>query len=190
MREIRILLLEDDADFAYLIKKRISEDPSMRIVGVADRATAGIRLAKELHPDLALIDLNLLDGTLSGVRAAHDIRLSTNAKVLLLTSVEREDVVIDASKRAYASGYIKKSACTSLLTRISETVASLTPEALFIKTLLLSILTDAERYVLQQFLNGDEPSSSPKTIANQKTSIFRKLGVKNQKELMRIIRNF
>ncbi|MDR1541277.1 MAG: response regulator [Clostridiales bacterium] len=192
MEQIRVIFLEDDADFSFLVKKAIERDCDLSFDGTADAAKAGISLAKKLRPDVALIDLNLADGELTGIKAAHDIRTSTNAKVLLFTSVEREDVVISAGKKAYASGYIKKSSLRSLTTRIKECFHSITPEALYIKTLLLSELTNAERDVLRLLTANEDVffRSSPKTIANQKTSIYRKLGVRDQHELMRVVRNF
>lgn len=48
-------------------------------------------------------------------------------------------------------------------------------------------LTAAERKVLEILLGArDDLLSSPKTIANQKTSIFHKLGLKNLQELQHI----
>ena len=191
MDTIRLILLEDDPDFAFLVRQKISEDKQLSLEGIADNRTAGVIMAKKLQPDIALIDLNLTDGQATGIKAAHEIRTTTDTKVLLLTSVEREDMIIKAGKEAYASAYIKKSNFRTLRARIHECAHSLTPEALYIKTLLLSDLTDTERYVVRQIM-GEEVTctSSPKTIANQKTSIFHKIGVKNMEELLRVLKNF
>ena len=188
---IRLILLEDDLDFAFLVKKYIAEDKQLSLVGIADNRITGVQMAKTLQPNIALIDLNLTDGQLSGIKAAHDIRTSTDTKVLLLTSVERENIIIEAEKQAYASAYVKKSSFRTLKAQIHESAFSLTPTALSIKTLLLSDLTETERYVVRLIM-GEEISnnSSPKTIANQKTSILKKLGVRNSDELIRVLKNF
>jgi CheY-like chemotaxis protein len=70
--------------------------------------------ARSMRPDVVLMDLNLSGDDLDGIDAAKEIRLATDAKVLLLTSYEKPDVVIQAAKRAFASGYIFKSQCKTL----------------------------------------------------------------------------
>jgi DNA-binding NarL/FixJ family response regulator len=56
---------------------------------------------------------------------------------------------------------------------------------------VLGELTSAERGVFTALIEGNTiAASSVSTIANQKTSIFKKLGVKNTDELVGIFRNW
>ncbi len=185
-----VLLVEDDPDFVYLIRRSIDQCAALRFLDAARRGDEGIALALKLKPDVVLMDLNLSGGT-DGVAAARAIRLETDARVLMLTSCEDPDTIIRASKRAFASGYIFKSQCQSLVDTICRTAEGPTPQAQFIKELVLSGLSAAERSVTEMLLKGGIAlSSTEKTIANQKTSIFRKLALHSTAELTHIFKNW
>lgn len=187
----RVLLVEDDLDFAFLIRKMIEQDGGLDFVGHADNRAEGVELAKKTRPDVVLMDLNLSKSDLDGTDAAKEIRLATDAKVLLLTSFEQPEIIISASKKAFASGYIFKSQCQTLTDTIRKTAASSTPQAQFIKELVLQDLSHAERGVLFMLIGeNNDVQSATKTVANQKTNIFKKLGLKNTGELIHIMRNW
>jgi len=186
--KIRILLVEDDIDFAFLIKKRIKKDKRLECTGYAQNKDSGIKLAKELKPDIVLMDLNLSGSELDGIGAAKEIKLTTGAKVLLLTSFEEPEITINASKKAFASGYVYKSQCQTLADTIYKTATSITPQELFIKEMIINELTSAEQGVIKEIAGGVMGVSSISTIANQKTSIFKKLGIKSTDELVRLIK--
>lgn len=190
---VRVLLVEDDQDFVFLIQKIIRKDAKLDYLGHASDRESGLEMVRKLKPDIVVMDLNLSGSELDGIETAKEVRLTTDAKVLLLTSYEQPEIVINASKRSFASGYIFKSQCQTLADIINKTAVSVTPQALFIKQLLLSELTGAERSVLNNLIDkeaNDLSVSSLKTIANQKTSIFKKLGLKNTDELIRVLRNW
>lgn len=186
----KVLVVEDDADFVYLIRQVIEKCEALSFLTATAKGEAGIVLAQKLRPDVVLMDLNL-PGGLDGVAAARTIRLTTDARVLLLTACEEPDTIINASRQAFASGYIFKSQCQTLVDIICRTCEASTPQAAFIKELALSALSPAERNVVDMLLRGDvELSSTGKTIANQKTSIFRKLGLHSTAELVRVFRTW
>jgi len=189
--KIRVLLVEDDLDFVFLIKNMIEQDAALDYLTHADNKASGVALAGKLNPDIVLMDLNLSKSELDGIDAAREIRLTTDGRVILLTSFEQPEIIINASKKALASGYVFKSQCQTLTDTIRKTAASHTPEAQFIKELFLQDLSPAERQVLNMMLGEDTAiQSSAKTVANQKTSIFKKLGLKNTNELIHILKNW
>jgi DNA-binding NarL/FixJ family response regulator len=192
--KIKVLLIEDDSDFVYLIKKEIEKDEKLKYLGYASNKALGAAMAREHNPGIVVTDLNLSGSELDGIDAAKEIRLTTGAKILLLTSFEQPGIVIDAAKKAFAAGYIFKSQCSTLLTdTIYKTATSVTPQELFIRELILAELTSAERSVLDDLTAGNTKAATPsslKTIANQKTSIFKKLGLKNTDELFAVFRNW
>jgi len=188
--KIRVLLVEDDIDFVFLIKKLIKKDKRLESVGYAQSKVLGVELAKELKPDIVLMDLNLSGSELDGIEAAKEIKLSTGAKILLLTSFEQPDIIINASKKAFASGYVYKSQCQTLADTIYKTATSITPQELFIKEMIKNELTSAEQGVIKDMAAGVMSVSSFSTIANQKTSIFKKLGIKSTDELVKVIKHW
>ena len=190
---VKALIAEDDRDFAFLIRKLIEKDSRLDYVGYASDSASSVEMARNLAPDVVIMDLNLSGSELDGVDAAKEIRLTTNAKVLLLTSYEQPEIIISASKSSFASGYVFKSQCQTLADTIYRTAVSATPQAQFIKELVLSELSPAERGLLKDLIEGNIDTlsaSSLKTIANQKTSIFKKLGLKSTGELTRLFRNW
>ena len=192
-KKVTVLLVEDDPDFAFLLQKMITQDEKLDFLAHAPDRESALEAARRLSPDIAVMDLNLSGIELDGIEAAKDIRLTTDAKVLLLTSYEQPEIITNASKRAFASGYIYKSQCQTLADTIYKTATSNTPLEHFIKELLLKELTYAERGVLSDLLAGVADTlhpSSLKTIRNQKTSIFKKLGLKNTQELIHIFNNW
>ena len=191
MREpYSVALVEDDPDFIYLIQRSLEKSGRLTFVGAATRGEDGVALVRAASPHVVLMDLNL-PGGMDGVAAARAIRLSTPAKVLMLTSCEEPDTIIHASKRAFASGYIFKSQCQALVDVVCRIAEGITPQALFIRELALSILSPAERSIVDMLAKGnDAPHSAEKTIANQKTSIFRKLGLSSTAELVHIFKDW
>ena len=190
-KKVKVLLVEDDRDFVFLIQKMIEKDEKLEYVGHADRKELGVQMAQTLKPDIVVMDLNLSGSELDGIEAAKEIRLTTDAKVLLLTSYEQPDTMLNASKRTFASGYIFKSQCGALADTVYKTATSRTPQELFIKELVLSELTSAERGVFNDLIEGTAvAASSLSTVANQKTSMFKKLGVRNTDEMVRIFRRW
>lgn len=93
-KKIRILLIENDIDFVYLIRKTIEQTDDLMFCTYAENGYAGLELARKLRPDIVLTDLNLTGNNLDGIEVSRQIRLSTNAKVLLLTSFEDPSIVI------------------------------------------------------------------------------------------------
>ena len=188
--KIRVLLVEDDIDFVFLIKKLIKKDKRLECVGHAQNKKHGIELSKAMKPDIVLMDLNLSGSELDGIEAAKEIRLATGAKILLLTSFEQPEIIINASKRAFASGYVYKSQCQTLADTVYKTATSITPQELFIKEIIINDLTSAEQGVIKNMAEGVINVASFSTVANQKTSIFRKLGIRNTDELVKLIKHW
>jgi len=146
-----------------------------------------------MKPDIVVMDLNLSGNNLDGIEAAKEIRKITGIKILLLTAYEQKDIIIDASIRAFASGYVLKSQYQTIAQIIYETATSNTPQKEFIKELTLSVLSYAERGVLLDMINDTNfytSQSSQSTVDNQKTNIYKKLGLKSKKEIIKVFKNW
>ena len=95
--------------------------------------------------------------------------------------------MVQASVKAFASAYVMKSQFPLLLPTIRETAQGVTPQAHLICSALLQSLTPAEMAVFQYMLGTPVTlHSSEKTIANQQTSILRKLGLQNKQQLRHV----
>ena len=202
-KAVKVLVVDDDSDFARLIEKRIVKDKRLAFVGNAAYSASGVDMARSLQPDVVVMDLSLSgddDRGYEGVEAAKEIRISTNAKIVLLTAHEDPETMKAASKNAFASAFVCKSHYQTLTDDIYYSATSDTPQKEFIKELVLNELSPAERAVLDDFIKektlggkGGAYSacgSCAKTIANQKRSILNKLKLRNTKELMSVFGNW
>ena len=191
--KVSLILVDDNYEFASNFKEIISFDARLDYLGHAASKESGVYMAVELKPDIVVMDLNLSGTALDGIGAAKEIRSKTGIQVLLLTAYEDEDIILSASKKAFASGYIFKSQFISIADVIYRTARSNTVEKTRIKDSVLKDLTGAEAAVLKGFVEGDinkYTRASPSTTEKQLMSVYRKLGVKGGKELLRVFWNW
>lgn len=184
---IQILIVEDDQDFSFLIKGMIQKEPRMHVAGCASNRRQAVDMACRLRPDIVLMDLNLSSTQLDGIEASREIRLLTDARIIILTAFEDPRITINACKQAYACAYVFKSQFSLLADTIRSAADGTSPQEQMINALILSDLSDAERSVFKLMLGKDIClKSTQKTIYNQKASLLKKLHLKNQAELIHI----
>lgn len=106
---MRILIVEDDALIALSIED-ILTDAGHTVVGLAPSRTQASRLAQQTHPDLALIDLRLADGT-TGMDLVHDFD-GSQLDSIIISALPPE---IDARVAAHA--FIAKPFTSDMLLR-------------------------------------------------------------------------
>ena len=102
----RVLIVDDHPLFRRGLVQLLRTIPAFVLVGEAASGAEGLVLARELRPDLILLDLNMRDGDgldmLRGLRTAR-----SEARVVMVTvSDSGEDVV--AALRGGAEGYLLK----------------------------------------------------------------------------------
>ncbi len=100
------ILIVDDTDFDRNLLRNILVSAGYEIAGLATGGEEGIRLYREMIPDLAMLDLIMPD--LNGIDTLRRIREEyPEARVMLCTSVGEEGMV-DLARRIGAKGYIVK----------------------------------------------------------------------------------
>ena len=112
MPALRTLLVDDHEDLRKLLRSILQENTECVVVGEATDGLQAIEQAKELQPDLILLDLSL--PKLNGMEAARRIRkLSPHSKILFLSQDSSPEIAQDAL-RLGAAGYLLKSDATEL----------------------------------------------------------------------------
>ncbi len=114
MTKLRIMLAEDHATVREGLKMIIGAQADMEVVGEAADGRAAIERAKELLPDIIVMDVSMPE--LNGLKATVKIKqCCPQVKILTLTR-HTDDGYLQQLLRAGASGYVlKQSAATELI---------------------------------------------------------------------------
>jgi two-component system, NarL family, nitrate/nitrite response regulator NarL len=101
-----VVLVDDDADFRWVIRRQLERTGEFSVVGEAADGAAGVEVAAVLRPDLVLLDLEMpyMDGLEALPLVYHRSPWST---VVMLTAMS-SGVQLDAALRGGAAGIIRK----------------------------------------------------------------------------------
>ncbi|KJK39870.1 LuxR family transcriptional regulator [Streptomyces variegatus] len=105
---IRVLLADDQALLRSAFRVLVDSEPDMEVVGEASDGAEAVRLTKEQHADVVLMDIRMpgTDGLAATRMISADPGLA-DVRVVILTTFEVDDYVVQ-SLRAGASGFLGK----------------------------------------------------------------------------------
>ena len=113
-KDIKVLLVEDHMMIRMGTALVIEKTEGITLVGEAEDGQQGVEMAKELLPDVILMDIGL--PVIDGIEATRRIKeLNLDSKILIFTSRDNDDDVF-AALAAGADGYIMKGATAQQLT--------------------------------------------------------------------------
>jgi two-component system, response regulator PdtaR len=101
---VRIVIAEDEALIRLDLKETLEEE-GYEVVGAVGRGDEAVELVKELHPDLAILDIKMPG--MDGITAAREITSARRAAVLILTAFSQRDLV-EQARDAGAFYYLVK----------------------------------------------------------------------------------
>src|SRR3712207_6080907 len=103
---VRVLIADDHSVVRQGLQMFLGLDPEIEVIGEAEDGVQAVRMAKQLRPDVVLMDL--LMPQMDGIQATAAIRREVpDTEVLALTSVLEDEKVVGAV-RAGAIGYLLK----------------------------------------------------------------------------------
>lgn len=198
---IRVFLLDDHEIVIRGLRELFETEDGIEVVGEASTAEQALRRIPAVRPDVALLDVQLPDGT--GIEVCREIR-STHPEIrcLMFTSFAEDEALFN-SILAGASGYVLKqvlgndlvgsvrrvAAGESLLDPVmtnrvlerlrkgpeqDERLANLTPQEARILELLAQGLTNRQI--------ADEMFLAEKTVKNYVSNLLAKMGMKRRTE--------
>jgi DNA-binding NarL/FixJ family response regulator len=103
---VRVLIADDHRLFAEALRAILGSDGRIEVVGLAASGDEAVEKAKELEPDVVLMDISMPG--LNGVEATREIRATQkNVQVLMVTGSDASQD-LDAARTAGAAGYVTK----------------------------------------------------------------------------------
>src|ERR1700756_2951009 len=112
MAALRTLIVEDHEDLRAVLRSLLENKTQCVVIGEASDGLQAVQRAKELQPDLILLDLSL--PKLNGMEAGRRIlKLCPHSKIVFLSQDSSRDVVQGALGLG-AAGYLLKSDATEL----------------------------------------------------------------------------
>jgi DNA-binding NarL/FixJ family response regulator len=196
---IRVFLLDDHEVVRRGLRDLLESDGDIEIVGESGSAREATARIPALHPDVAVLDARLPDG--SGIDVCRDVRsVDSTIKALILTSYD-DDEALFAAILAGAAGYLLKQVggndLLDAVRRVADGQSLIDPQlvARVLERLrngppehaALTSLTEQEHKILILIAEGltnrqigDRLFLAEKTIKNYVSSILSKLGLERR----------
>jgi DNA-binding NarL/FixJ family response regulator len=195
-KKITVLLVDDHSLVRRGFRRILEDEADMEVVGEAGNGEDSIKLAKELHPQVVVMDCALpgMNGLDATRQIIHD---SPNTAVLML-SMHTESTWVRQAIEAGAKGYVLKNAMDLELGAAIRKVAA--GETVFdpqveqksvLKGERSAALTQRELEVLQMIVDGKSDKEiataldlSANTVAVHRANIMNSLGIHKTAELV------
>ncbi len=202
---IRILLADDHALVRRGVRLILDAEPGLSVVGEAGDGAEAVALARELEPDLVILDIAM--PRMTGLQAARELsRRFPDLRILILTMYDNEQFFFEALK-AGASGYVLKSVADRDLVEACR--AAIRGEPFLYPGAVTALvrdyldrarqgelpsraITDREEEVLKLVAEGHSSKEiagmlviSVKTVERHRANMMQKLGMRDRLELTR-----
>jgi DNA-binding NarL/FixJ family response regulator len=195
-KKITVLLVDDHSLVRRGFRRMLEDESDMKVVGEASSGEDSIKLAKELHPQVVVMDCALPG--MNGLQATRQIIEDAPRTAVLMLSMHTESTWVRQAIEAGAKGYILKNALDLELGAAIRKVAA--GETVFdpqveqksvLKGERSAALTHRELQVLQMIVDGKSNKEiatalelSANTVAVHRANIMNSLGIHKTAELV------
>jgi len=202
MPPIRVLIADDHRLFRQGLRQLCETVGGCEVVGEAENGQVAVDLARQLKPDVILMDINM--PVLDGVQATSFITENTQAVRVIILTMYRQDRYVFEAIKAGARGYLLKDIDEEELVKAVRVVQQ--GEALIDPGLAAKLLnefrrmgtatpetepaerlTQAEMDVLRLVAQGEDNKTiaeqlglTERTVANRLSDVYQKLHVNNR----------
>ena len=203
---VTVLLADDHPIVRQGMRHLLEEEPDLTVVGEAADGLQTVQLVERLKPRVLVVDM-MMPG-LNGLEILRQVKKRSPATLCIVLSMQSADMYVVEALKSGAFGYVLKdsgpSELVSAVRQVLQGQRFLSPKLSerFIdayiqttdKTVLdpYETLTDREREVLQMASEGLTTSEiavnlsiSPRTAELHRGRMMKKLGLRNQTDLIR-----
>ena len=206
---VRIVIADDHPIFRDGLRRLLESEPDLKVLGEAADGAEAVKLARQLKPDILLLDLAMPKHP--GLEALRDLNAAGSAnpvRVILLTAAAEKGQIVEALQLG-ARGVVLKDSATQLLLKAIHTVMageywvgreSVSNLVQYLRTLMQSSsdearqrkfgLTPRELEIVSAVVAGYSNKEiaeyfkiSEDTVKHHLSNIFDKLGVSTRLEL-------
>lgn len=195
--QIRVLIVDDHSLVVDGLTSRLKRSGFIEVVGSAPNGKEGIIAARELKPDVVLMDINMpeMDGIIAAEILAEEM---SDLKLLVLSIHDDREYILDVA-RLGAKGYVLKSASAEEMVTAIKTVhqggshysREIADILLQREQKKISTLTDREQTIIGMLARGlsskqmaSELDISVRTVETHRRNIKQKLKISNTAELV------
>lgn len=198
-----VIIVDDHALIREGVKKTLSDEPEMRLVGEANNIAELFKLLGQVHADIILLDITMPGE--SGLDALKELRQTHPHLPVLILSFHPEERFAVRALKAGAAGYITKESATEELVQAVRRVAG---GGRYVSTALAErlaaeladksdklpheTLSDREFQVMRLFAQGKKSSEiaeqlsvSVNTVNTYRTRLLQKMKMQSDVELSR-----
>jgi DNA-binding NarL/FixJ family response regulator len=194
-KKITVLLVDDHSLVRRGFRRMLEDESDMNVVGEASDGEQAVKLAKQLKPQVVVMDCALPG--MNGLQATREILEAQPATAVLMLSMHTENTWVRQAIEAGAKGYILKNAIELELGAAIRKVAA--GESVFGKEVEQqsdlkgerTALTPRELEVLQMIVDGKSNKEiataldlSANTVAVHRANIMNALGIHKTAELV------
>ncbi|MDP2731140.1 MAG: response regulator transcription factor [Dehalococcoidales bacterium] len=206
-KKIRVLIIDDHTIVRTGIRLLLNSQPDMEAIGEAENGNKGLALAKELRPDVIIMDINMPD--MDGITATRVIKKELPEARILALTMHRDSRYFFQMLKEGALGYVLKDAepdeLLDAIRAVNQDKAYLLPD--LARRLLddyldrlkagdeqdtYNELTTREKEVLKLIGEGRTSREigemlfiSLNTVERHRSAIMEKLGMHNKGQLIR-----
>ncbi|MCX7922889.1 MAG: response regulator transcription factor [Clostridia bacterium] len=200
--KIKVMIVEDDPAWSSAMVEFLGREDDISITAIASTKDEAVQIATKADLDIILMDVNLSENEHDGIYAALEICQYKKTKIIMLTSLNKEEIIIDAFT-AGAINYISKTNYREIPSAIRTAYSNTSPLEILVREFsrlkeeeLLKPLTPTERELFGLLEKGYSKSQleiklnkSENTLKNQIRQIIRKLNTATSREAIKKVKS-